>query len=96
VKTVLTEIGPVDIEVPRDRDGSFEPIIVPKRKRRLYGVDQIVLSLTARGLTTGEIAARFDEVYGAKVSRAPSAGSPRKSPGSSPSGRLVRWMRCIR
>ena len=68
-KTVLTEIGPVEIEVPRDRDGSFEPVIVPKRKRRLDGVDQIVLSLTARGLTTGEIAAHFDEVYGAKVSK---------------------------
>ena len=55
VKTVLTEIGPVEIEVPRGRDGSFEPIIVPKRQRRLDGVDQIVLSLTARGLTTGVI-----------------------------------------
>lgn len=68
-KTVLTEIGPVEIEVPRDRDGSFEPVIVPKRKRRLDGIDQIVLSLSARGLTTGEIAAHFDEVYGAKVSK---------------------------
>ncbi|MBP1232505.1 transposase-like protein [Arthrobacter sp. PvP102] len=68
-KTVLTEIGPVEIEVPRDRDGSFEPVIVPKRKRRLDGIDQIVLSLSARGLTTGEIAAHFEEVYGAKVSK---------------------------
>src|SRR3954453_6263017 len=68
-KTVLTEIGPVQIEVPRDRDGSFEPAIVPKRVRRLDGIDQIVLSLSARGLTTGEIAAHFDEVYGAKVSK---------------------------
>lgn len=68
-KTVLTEIGPVEIEVPRDRDGSFEPVIVPKRKRRLDGIDQLVLSLSARGLTTGEIAAHFDEVYGAKVSK---------------------------
>src|SRR5690606_38619368 len=68
-KTVLTEIGPVEIEVPRDRDGSFDPVIVPKRKRRLDWIDQIVLSLTARGLTTGEIAAHFDEVYGAKVSK---------------------------
>ncbi|MBD2762177.1 transposase, partial [Kocuria sp. cx-116] len=68
-KTVLTEIGPVEIEVPRDRDGSFEPVIVPKRKRWLDGIDQIVLSLTARGLRTGEIAAHFDEVYGAKVSK---------------------------
>ena len=69
VKTVLTEIGPVEIEVPRDRDGSFEPVIVRKRQRRLDGIDQIVLSLTARGLTTGEVAAHFEEVYGAKVSK---------------------------
>jgi putative transposase len=53
-KTVLTEIGPVEIEVPRDLDASFQPTIVKKRQRRLAGVDQIVLSLSARGLTTGE------------------------------------------
>jgi Transposase, Mutator family len=51
---VLTEAGPVDIEVPRDRDGSFAPTIVRKRQRRLDGVDEIVLSLTARGLATGD------------------------------------------
>jgi putative transposase len=68
-KTVVTEIGPVEIEVPRDRDASFDPVIVRKRQRRLDGIDEIVLSLTARGLTTGEIAAHFDEVYGAKVSK---------------------------
>jgi putative transposase len=68
-KTVLTEVGPVEIEVPRDRDGSFEPVIVAKRQRRLDGLDAIVLSLSARGLTTGEIAAHFAEVYGARVSK---------------------------
>jgi putative transposase len=68
-KTVLTEIGPVDIEVPRDRDATFEPVIVAKRRRRLDGIDAIVLSLSARGLTTGEIAAHFAEVYGARVSK---------------------------
>ena len=68
-KTVLTEIGPVQIEVPRDREGTFEPRIVRKRQRRLDGVDQIILSLSARGLTTGEIAAHFGEVYGATVSK---------------------------
>jgi transposase-like protein len=68
-KTVLTEIGPVEIEVPRDVDSSFEPQIVRKRQRRLNGIDQIVLSLTAKGLTTGEVAAHFDDVYGAKVSK---------------------------
>jgi transposase-like protein len=68
-KTVLTEIGPVEIEVPRDTEATFEPQIVRKRQRRLTGVDEIVLSLTARGLTTGEIAAHFQEVYGAKISK---------------------------
>ncbi len=68
-KTVLTEVGPVEIEVPRDRDGTFDPKIVRKRQRRLDGVDQIVLSLTARGLTTGEVAAHFADVYGASVSK---------------------------
>jgi putative transposase len=68
-KTVLTEIGPVEIEVPRDRDSTFDPVIVRKRQRRLDGIDAIVLSLSARGLTTGEIAAHFAEVYGATVSK---------------------------
>ena len=66
---MLTEIGPVEIEVPRDLDASFTPKIVKKRQRRLTGVDQIVLSLSARGLTTGEISAHFAEVYGASVSK---------------------------
>jgi transposase-like protein len=68
-KTVLTELGPVQLAVPRDRDGSFEPAIVRKRQRRLDSIDEIVLSLTARGLTTGEIAAHFADVYGATVSK---------------------------
>jgi putative transposase len=69
-KTVLTEAtGQVEIEVPRDRDGTFQPQIVKKRQRRLTGVDEIVLSLYAKGLTTGEIAAHFAEIYGASVSK---------------------------
>ena len=68
-KTVLTDIGPVELDVPRDREGTFEPKIVKKRQRRLDGVDQIVLSLTARGLTTGEVAAHFADVYDAEVSK---------------------------
>jgi transposase-like protein len=71
-KTVFTEIGPVEIEVPRDTNSSFEPQIVKKRQRRLSGIDEIVLSLTAKGLTTGEIAAHFADVYGATVSKTPS------------------------
>src|SRR5579871_4554033 len=68
-KTVLTDIGPVQIEVPRDRAGSFEPQLVKKRQRRLSGVDEMVLSLSARGLTHGEICAHLREVYGAEVSK---------------------------
>jgi len=68
-KTVLTEVGPVDIVVPRDRDGTFEPQIVKKRQRRLSGVEDMVISLSAKGLTTGEICAHLAEVYGAEVSR---------------------------
>jgi hypothetical protein len=67
-KTVLTEVGPVEIDVPRDTGSTFDPQIVKKR-RRLTGVDEIVLSLSAKGLTTGEIAAHFAEVFGARVSK---------------------------
>ncbi len=68
-KTVLTDVGPVSVDVPRDRDGSFEPQLVKKRQRRLTGVDELVISLTAKGLTTGEVAAHMAEVYGAEVSK---------------------------
>jgi len=68
-KTVITDVGPVEIAVPRDRAGTFEPVIVPKRQRRLGGVDQMVLSLSAKGLTHGEISAYLEEIYGAKVSK---------------------------
>ncbi|MEU3269165.1 IS256 family transposase, partial [Streptomyces bacillaris] len=68
-KTVLTDVGPVEITVPRDREGSFEPKIVKKRQKRLSGVDEMVVSLAAKGLTTGEVQAHLAEVYGADVSR---------------------------
>ena len=69
-KTVVTDnAGPVEIVVPRDRDGTFEPVIVPKRARRLSDLDAVVLSLSAKGLTTGEICAHFADVYGADVSK---------------------------
>jgi putative transposase len=69
-KTVLTDaVGPVTIGVPRDREGTFSPVIVRKHQRRLGQVDEIILSLTARGLTTGEVSAHFAEIYGASVSK---------------------------
>jgi hypothetical protein len=69
-KTLVSDAaGEVRIEVPRDRDATFEPRIVKKRQRRLGDVDEIVLSLYAKGLTTGEISAHFAEIYAASVSR---------------------------
>ena len=68
-KTVITEVGPVQIEVPRDRDASLEPVTVPKRVRRLRGVDEMVISLVARGMSTGDGQAHLAEVYGTNVSR---------------------------
>jgi putative transposase len=66
-KTVLTDSG--EVEVPRDRDGSFDPVIVRKRQRRLSSIDEMVLSLYAKGLTTGDIAAHFADIYDAQVSK---------------------------
>ena len=68
-KTVITEIGPVELDVPRDREGTFEPQTVRKRQRRLEGVDAMVISLTAKGLTTGEVQAHLVEVFGTDISR---------------------------
>src|SRR5919199_281347 len=69
-KTVVSDaVGDVRIDVPRDREGTFEPRIVKKRQRLLTEVDEIVLSLYAKGLTTGEISAHFAEIYGASISK---------------------------
>ena len=68
-KTVRTEIGDVDLRIPRDRNGSFEPVTVPVGQRRLSGLDQMVISLYAKGLTTGDIAAHLHDVYDQDVDR---------------------------
>ena len=80
-KTVLTDTGPVEISVPRDRDSSFEPKIVAKRQRRLTGVDDMVISLSAKGLTHGEISAHLLEVYGAEVCKQTITGDHRAGHG---------------
>lgn len=69
-KTVRTEIGDVPLQIPRDRNGSFEPATVPVGQRRLSGLDQMVISLYAKGLTTGDIAAHLFDVYDQQVDRA--------------------------
>lgn len=68
-KTVSTRNGPIEIEVPRDRNGSFEPTIVPKRARRIGNIDDTILSLYSRGMTTRDIESHLREIYGVNASR---------------------------
>jgi putative transposase len=68
-KTLMTEHGPVHIDTPRDRNGSFEPQIVRKRQRRFEGFDEKILALYSRGLSTRDIEAHLAEIYGVKVGR---------------------------
>jgi putative transposase len=68
-KTLQSDVGPVTIEVPRDRDSSFDPVIVPKHSRRLSGFDEQVLSLYAKGFTTQDIVDHVADIYGSKVSK---------------------------
>jgi transposase-like protein len=65
----VTEIGDVELRVPRDRNGTFEPTVVPKYQRRLDGLAGNVISLYAKGLTTGDIRQHLLEIYGTEVSR---------------------------
>ena len=67
-KTLLTEAGPVELETPRDRAGTFEPKIVRKGQRRLDGIDAIVLGLYAKGMSTRDITAHVEEIYGVEIS----------------------------
>jgi len=67
-KTVLTDDGALRIEVPRDRDGSFEPLLIPKHERRFSGFDDKVVAMYARGMTVREIQAFLVEAYGVEVS----------------------------
>jgi len=68
-KTLITEQGEVRIDAPRDRNGSFEPKIVRKRQRRFVGFDDKILALYSRGLSTRDISAHLEEIYGVSVSR---------------------------
>jgi transposase-like protein len=67
-KTVLTDDGPLRIEVPRDRDGSFEPLLIPKHERRFTGFDDKIIAMYARGMTVREVQGFLAEQYGTEVS----------------------------
>ena len=67
-KTVITDLGEIDLNVPRDRNSTFEPISVPKRERRIKGIDDKIISMYARGMSTREISSHLEELYGVGVS----------------------------
>ena len=68
-KTVITDVGPVEVQMPRDRNSTFDPVTVPKHTRRLEGFSEMVISLYAKGMTTGEIQAHLEEIYATELSR---------------------------
>ena len=68
-KKVHTDLGQVEVSVPRDRNGTFEPQVVPKHARRLEGFNEAIVSLYGKGMTTGDIQSHLKEIYGAEVSR---------------------------
>lgn len=69
-KTVQSDQGEMELAIPRDRKGEFEPVLVPKHQRRLAGLDEKILVLYARGLSTRDISAQLEELYGVNVSPA--------------------------
>ena len=92
-KTVLTEVGPVPLDVPRDRAGTFAPTLVPKGERRLGGLTDVIISLYAGGMTVCDICHHLHRVYGTElsadtVSAVTDAVARRSRP-----GRPARWTR---
>lgn len=67
-KTVQSTQGDLELAIPRDRNGDFDPILVPKHQRRLSGLDEKILAMYARGTSTRDISAQLEELYGAKAS----------------------------
>ena len=67
-KTVLTEDGPLRIDIPRDREGSFDPLLIPKHERRFTGFDDKIIAMYARGMTVRDIQGFLTEQYGTEVS----------------------------
>ncbi|WP_425469811.1 IS256 family transposase, partial [Paraburkholderia unamae] len=67
-KTIITDHGPLRVDLPRDRDGSFEPILIPKHERRFTGFDERIIAMYARGMSVREIQAFLAESYGTQVS----------------------------
>jgi len=96
-KTLKTSFGDVDIQVPRDRKGEFEPELVKKQQTTLTGdIEEKILSMYAKGMTTGDIEGHIKEITGWTFRTAPSAASPTKSSPWSRNGRRARCRSSMR
>jgi len=95
-KTISSEIGDVELAVPRDRNGSFTPQLVPKGSRRLGGLDEMIISLYAGGMTLRDIQPIWSLRSAPSCPMKPSPRSPTRSPRRCWPGSEGRWRRCIR
>jgi transposase-like protein len=95
-ETLLSEDGPLRVEVPRDRDGSFEPLLIPKHERRFIGFDDKIVAMYARGMTVREVQGFLAEQYGVEVSPEFISSVTMPSWPRSPPGRRARSSRCTR
>lgn len=95
-KTVKSKHGALELEVPRDRNAEFEPVIIKKHQRRFDGFDDTILSLYWRGLSIREIKAHLEEIYGVEASPDLISQVPNPFPNWLENGRLDHWRRFIR
>ena len=95
-KRLRSDQGPITVEVPRDRDGSFEPKIVGKHQREMPGFSDKILSMYARGMSTREIGAHLQKIYGTEVSHSSSRASLMRWWRPWIRGATASWMPCIR
>ncbi|MBV9366605.1 MAG: transposase [Solirubrobacterales bacterium] len=95
-KTLKSDLGPVQMRTPRDRDASFQPRLVRKRQTRIAGLDERVLDMYAGGMSTRDIAAHLTSLYALRWVGTRSAGSPTRCWRTSAPGAPGPWTRCIR
>lgn len=95
-KTVQSTVGDLQIETPRDREGTFEPQLLPKRQVRLAGMEEKILTLYAKGMTTRDIESALVDLYGVTISHSLIAQVTDAVLDEARGGRRARWRRSIR
>ena len=95
-KKIRGNLGETEIEVPQDRDGTFEPKVVKKRQKDISGIEQKIISLYAKGMTIRQISDTIEEIYGFEVSDGMVSDITDRLLPQIEIGRIVRLIRCIR